>query len=212
MTSGNYGPPGDYGQPGYGPPAPQGEPYGQPPGAPPANYGRPGEYAAPTAAYGAVPPGRGGSGVNVTGIVLAVLGAIAGIIAFTATRWFSDFPLGGKFPRVHDVLDSAGPAAAGVAKAYFGWLAWVLLAVAVISALLATFPNPLAGVMRIVGALVALAGIGFTFWGIKLVSDRTGYGEYLKHALKAPAFYLAVGGFLLVAIAALLGPKRVRAL
>src|SRR4051794_7775688 len=207
MTSGNYGPgqPNDpagqqpqYGQGGqYGPP-PEGGQYGQPPaggqyGQPPAGgqygqqpaYGQPGQPAQGQAGYGGYGPPSGSYGAapaaarpGVVGIVLAVLGAIAGIIAFTATKWYSDFGVGSKFGDIHKVLDHADGDAAGVAKAYFGWLAWVLLAVAVIVAVLANLPTPASGGLRAAGAVVALAGIGFTFWALKLNDgDRPGYKE-----------------------------------
>jgi hypothetical protein len=53
-----------------------------------------------------------------------------------------------------------------------------------------------------------------TFLAIRLITKSDvpgapdGYGEYLKHALKAPAFYLAVIGFLLIGVVAALGPRH----
>jgi len=67
---------------------------------------------------------------------------------------------------------------------------------------------------------VAVGGIVFTFLSVKLFSNDTvarasnapdSYGEYLKHAAKAPSGYLAVGGFLLILIGALIGPRTRRA-
>jgi len=47
----------------------------------------------------------------------------------------------GKFSDLHtDVKDAPGAAGLGLAKAYFGWLAWVLLALVVIAAVMASLP------------------------------------------------------------------------
>jgi hypothetical protein len=236
MTSGNYDPPegqppsgqqppqpyqppeqpgyGQPQQPAYGQPQqpaygqPQQPAYGQPP---PQPYGQP-AYGQPQ--YGGyVPPapspyvggGSSGESFGVVGAVLAVAGAVAGVISFTAVEWFHEIPA--KFSRMHDILDQAPDSqVTGIAKAYFGWLAWVLLAVAVIAALAANIPSSMSPVMRPIGALVGLAGIGVTFWAIKFgTSDK--YTEYLKHA--DAGFYVALGAFALTAIGSLIGPRRV---
>jgi hypothetical protein len=224
MSSGNYGGPGDPGQqPEYG-----GQPsYGQQPGGQPSYGQQPGYGQQPSygqqpgdqPGYGGQPPyGRpsGGSrgALGVVGIVLAAVGAVAGIIAFTATNWFD----GGdsKFRDLHDgltQLDKAG-LANGLSVQYYSWLAWAVLAVAVVAALMANLPSPASRALGIVGAVIAAGGIVLTFLAIKLISQDavpgapSGYSEYLKHAAKAPSFYLAVGGFLLVLVGSLIGPRR----
>ena len=219
-----YGQP-QYGQPQYGqqPQYGGGPQYGQPQyGQQPqygaeAQYGQPGQqqyggYGPPSGSYGTGGGAKDRPGA--VGIVLAVLGAIAGIIAFTATNWFD----GGdaKFSDLHDgltALDKAGMAN-GLSVQYFGWLAWTLLAVAAAAAIFANLPTPANVPLRIVGAVVAAAGIVLTFIAIKLISKSAGsgapdgYGEYIKHAAKAPSLYLAVGAFLLILIGSLLGPRR----
>ncbi|WP_375484120.1 hypothetical protein [uncultured Jatrophihabitans sp.] len=211
MSSGGYGqsPYGgpQYGQPGYGQPG-----YGQPQYAPPGygapQYGRPGYGAG----YGGYGPQRQSFGI--VGAALAALGAIALVIAFTATHWYKD---GGdsSFSKVKDQVDAYDKvgAAAGVAKAYFGWLAWVLLVVVVLVAVAANLPSPAAVALRIIGAVLGAAGILITFLAIKLVDASKipggggpDYTDYLKHT--GPAFYLALGGFLLAAVGALIGPRR----
>src|SRR3954471_4342137 len=225
MTSGNYGPGqpnepqgqqppygGQYGQqPQYGgqqPPYGQQPQYGgqygqQPPYGQQESYGQ--QYGQP--GYGQ--PGAAKPRIGVVGVVVAVIGVVAGVIAFTAVDWYSDFRIGAHFGDIHDLLERAGGDADGVAKAYFSWLAWTLLAVAFVCALVANAPTPASGPLRAVGALVAVAGIAFTFWGIRLTegSDPS-YGEFVKHAAKAPALYFACGGFLLIAIGSLIGPAR----
>jgi len=141
----------------------------------------------------------------VVGIVLALVGAVAGIIAFTATKWYSDLGRA-HFSDVHKITKIAEAHTPGIAKAYFSWLAWVVLIVAVLVAIAANLPSGASPGLRAVGAIVALAGIGLTFWALKLSSG--GYGQYVKHAAKAPSLYLVVGGFLLILIGSLMGPRR----
>jgi len=235
MTSGNYGP----GQPNepagqqpgpppkYGPPS-GGPPYGQPPGGygqQPPQYGQPGQYGGqpgqygeqvpgqfagygpPTGSYTAPPAAKAEPGI--VGIVLAVLGAVAGVIAFTATNWYQQTIGDSKFSDVHDIVKQGGDRAAVVAKAYFGWLAWVLLAVAVVAAIIACLPSPAAPALRVVGALVAVAGIVLTILALKINKHGSpSFSEWFKHAAKAPSLYLVLGGFVLIGVGALMGPRR----
>jgi len=125
MTSGNYGP----GQPNE--PYAQQPPYGQQPGSggSPAGYG-PSGYGDAAAAPG------------VYALALAAVSAVLGVLSFTALNWYSGKG-DSKFSDVRDLVTNAQtkPYAAGMAKVYFGWLAWVLLAAVVVSAVLAALPN-----------------------------------------------------------------------
>jgi len=110
---------------------------------------------------------------------------------------------------VHDVIKQGGSEAAGLAKAYFGWLAWVLLVIAVIAAIAACVPSPAASALRLVGALLGVAGIVLTIFALKInKTSSPSFSYWFKHAAKAPSLYLALGGFLLIAIGALIGPRR----
>ena len=199
-------------QPQYGQPAqPQygqpGQPqYGQPPqqgyGAPPAQPQYGGGYAPPaTSGYSTRPPGPG---LGIVGIVLAVLGAAAGVVALTALKWFSTLGRA-HFNDIHKLTNSLGSEANGFGKAYFGWLAWVLLAVAVVLAIAANLPTPASSALRAVGAVVGLAGIGLSFLGIKF-ANNTSYSQFIKHA--NVGFYVLLGAFLLTTIASLVPANR----
>jgi hypothetical protein len=217
-----YGqPPQPYGQPGqpqqpYGPP---GQPYGQPPQP---GYGQP-AYGQP--AYGGAPPAapaRPASELSfgVVGAILTLVGAALAVVAFTATNWFKIEGEKGDFSdtrRALNRIDDAVQAASGVAHAYFGWLAWTLLAVAAVLALVGQLPTPTSRLFRTLGALAALAGIVFTLLAVNLISRpgiarRAGapdsWLDWLKNAGKQPSLYLALGGFLLILIGALSGPRR----
>jgi hypothetical protein len=222
MTSGNYGgseesaPPS---QPQYGPaPQPGSAPQYAPPSAPGEPHHQYGGQAGFGQPYGYGTPRVGRPAVGTVGIVLAVVGAVAGIIAFTATNWY-DGSGRSHFSNLHDAVNQLDRlhAAAGLASIYYGWLAWTLLAVGTVAAMLANLPSPASAALRVVGALVGVAGVVFTFLAIRLISKGAvassagapnSYSEYLKHAAKAPSLYLAAGGFLLITIGALIGPRR----
>jgi hypothetical protein len=199
-------------QPQYGPQ--QAADYGRSGPPPPSGY-----FGAQPPFAGYRPPPRPGPRFGVVGAVLAALGAACLIVSFTAVNWYSgstrDSPA--HFRNVHDVLkvlDRFGHVAARPAQLYFSWLGWALLAAVLIFAVLAVVPSPLSGVSRLLGLLVAVAGIVMTFLAIKLTKGALGldansggsYGEWLKHA--RIGFYLAVAGFLLAGIGAAFGPRR----
>jgi hypothetical protein len=176
----------------YGPPPQQ--QYGQPYGG----YGPP-PGQAPTGA-------AGGPTFGVVGALLAFVGAALGIVAFTAVNWF-DGRGNSHLGDVHDVVNRAHRFGldTGIAKLYYSWLAWVLLGLAVVVAVLANIPGPASGALRGLGVLVGLAGIGVTFWAVQFAHGQA-YTEFLKHA--RVGFYLTLGAFLLTAIGAAVGPRR----
>jgi hypothetical protein len=174
-------------QPGYGQPA-----YGQP------GYGQPG-YGQP--GYGAPPAG---DSFGIAGTVMALLGGILLIVAFTAIDWFGNPTL--SFSDVGNGLDAAGDNANGFASAYFGWLAWLFLVVVVVAGVLSSVPTPALRAFRIIGTVVGFAAAGLSFLAVQL-SDHNSYLYYLKHA--RVGFYFAVIGFLIAGIGAAIGPRRV---
>jgi len=220
---GQQPPPPAYGQPAYGqqPPSAYGQQpppaYGQPPAGgygqqqPPAGgYGQY-QYGQPMHGGDAPPPApytqpRARMGVGVAGLALAIAGGVLGVIAFTAVDWFKgDRP--SHFHDVHNVLKAlhAQHLDTAISKLYFDWLGWAVLAAAVIIAILANLPSPASAGLRVLGALIGLAGIGLTFWAIEF-AHGVAYSEFLKHARLG--FYLTLGAFLLTTIASLLGPRK----
>jgi hypothetical protein len=223
-------------QPGYGQPPAQpgyGQPYGQQPG-----YGQPPYGQQP--GYGGYPPPEGGPapatrGFGIAGAILALIGIVAAVLAFTVLHWFRNaksdsllHTLGNdsKFSQIHDgfskVKRQLPPSLhkdvhLGIGPTYFSWLAWVLLAVAVVVTLLALLPSRASAPFRVLAPIVALVAIGLTFWAIYLIrftgrlkaefpGHVPGYSDYLSHAFLG--FWFAVGGFLLIGLGGLLGPRR----
>lgn len=153
------------------------------------------------------------------GIVAAVVtavGAIAVVLAFTSVNWFKGATASdpAHFGNIRTLLDTSGSSAATLAKAYFDWLGWALLVVAVLSAILAAVPT-VGAALRVIGPVVALGGVVLTFFAIQLLKSGvtadhalSSYSDYLKNARLG--FYLALAGFVLIGIGAALGPRHRR--
>jgi hypothetical protein len=171
------------------------QPYGQP-------YPPQGRYSAAANAYGA--PIGSGARFGVVGATLAGVGAVLLVIAFTAVDWFKN-PSSG-FRDIGDTLDAHSALAPGLADAYFSWLGWLLLVAVVAVAIAANLPTPASGPLRAFGAILAAAAMALTFFAIRLDSSGVPFTTYLKNA--RVGFYLALVGFLVVGIGALIGPKR----
>lgn len=191
-------------QGGYTQPQQQGG-YGQP--AQPA-YGQqqPG-YRQPYYGAGAA-PGRSAAGrrFGVVGTVLALVGAAAVVIAFLGPNWGDG--ANGKFSDIHTFVTTAGAgtSVASLAHVYFNWLAWVLLAASALLALLANAPTGVAPALRIVGTLVGLGSAVATLFALKIISSGRGLSWYIKHS--DVGYWLAIAGFVVMAVGALIGPRR----
>jgi hypothetical protein len=205
--------------------------YGQQP-----SFGAPRGAPAGSASY--LPRPRKSEAFGMVGAGLAIIGAAVLGLAFTRLPWLRTdngtpfLPAANsktKFTDLHNSLEQAkleleGSASAaklvhfGIAPSYFSWLAWVLLLVSFVFAMLAVSPlRGLSTVFRVLGALIALAGVGATLWAIELVrldsrlaaqlgTKSPSYLDYLKHG--GLGFWAAVAGFVLIGLAALVGPRR----
>jgi hypothetical protein len=140
---------------------------------------------------------------GIVSTVLALLGGIVGIVALTGLDWFKG---GASFSDVNDLLDSRGGQANGFASAYFSWLAWAFLLIAVVAALAASFPSPALRIARVIGVVVGIAAAGLSFLALQW-GDFVSYTEVLKHA--RVGFYLLVVAYLLVGVGAGIGPRKV---
>jgi len=200
------------GNQGYGPSAGQpGSGYGAPAGQP-GGYGAPagqrGGYDAPR--YGAPAgdpyntPARREDTIGVVGLVIALIGVAALLVSFLAVDWFSAKISHFDFSDLHDAATSGSSGNPEVFKLYFNWLGWVMLAAVAVIAIVANLPTPASPALRVLGLLIGLAGVGLTFWSIKLPS--VAYSDVIKEARLG--FYLAAGGFLFAGIGAVIGPQR----
>lgn len=210
--------PSGYGQPqqGYAPPQqgygqPQQGAYGEPPQQ--QAYGQPQQQYGQQQAYGQ-PPGYASHSAGserkfgVVGAVLAVVAAALGIISFTVIDWFTDLGQRAHFGDIGNIAKQADQNT--IAKLYFSWLGWVLLAAVVVFALLACLPTAATALFRTLGVLVGLGGIALTFFALSFAGTGSdlSYTDYLKHA--RIGFYFALGAFLIGGIAAAIGSRRAR--
>lgn len=142
------------------------------------------------------------------GAAIAVVGIVLGIVSFVALDWATDSGQSATFSTLKDAVTAAadqGSAFGGDTEIYFKWLGWVLLIVSFVVALLACLPSPASPALRGLGVLLGLAGIGLTLWAFK------GFGTWsdiFKHG--AIGLWLALAGFLLIAIGAAIGPQRAK--
>lgn len=174
--------------------------------------------------------------VGLPALVVAAVGAVLVLLAFTVLDWFrsgsdsqffrdgSDSTFGDLrdgFDAFRTRLDAATPSAGrdvhfGIADSYFGWLGWLLFAVAVCVAVAAALPSRAAPVLRATGLVVGLVAAGLTVWALQLVTFS---GRLAQLAVGAPTFWgyvkhsgvgawLAIAGFVLLGIGAAIGPRR----
>ena len=142
------------------------------------------------------------------GAAIAVVGIVLGIISFVALDWVSDSGQTLTFGNLKDLVNSAGglgQSLPGDTEIYFTWLGWVLLIVGFVVALLACLPSPASPALRGLGVLLGLAGIGLTIWAMK---GDSSWSDLFKHG--AIGLWLALAGFLLIAIGAAIGPQRAK--
>ena len=180
-------------------------------GQPPAEFGAGGQAVDPgTDDRTAVtdPAGPGGTTVRIGyGALLATAGFIVVLLAFTLFAWLDK--ASATFSRIDEVLGGKGRLFNGWARAYFGWLAWVLAGLTFLTAFLASFPSRVAGWFRVAGAVLAAVSIALTFVSIKLfITNIPSYSQYLAHARWG--FYLALAGFLVMGVGAAVGRPRAR--
>lgn len=161
-------------------------------------------------------------------LVIAFGGLLLVIVSFTALHWYrgdSGSPVfqnnGGDSTlrnvhalenRLHDALNAAGAGkyvSFGISRAYFGWLAWLLLVATVAAALLALLPSRHQRIFRPIVVVVALASIGLSIWAIQLFSlsgpvavqlgnGNPGWTDFIGHA--GVGFWVALVGFLLLGV------------
>ena len=206
-------PPGQYpGQARHStPPAENAAPYAQMYGSNPSAPGQqpyggvPGMVLPPNYAVYMTPTHRA---LGVVGLVISIIGAALVVISFTALDWLSgDDGFGGTdkvtFRNLHDLVGSDAPA---LPRLYFNWLAYALLAVVLVLAVLGNLPTGSHALWRILGGVGGIAGVIITFFA--LYNGGTTLADLYKYG--SAGFWLAMAGFFVLAIGALVGPRRVR--
>jgi hypothetical protein len=206
-------PPGQYpGQPRHStPPADNAAPYAQMYGSNPSAPGQqpyggvPGMVLPPNYAVYMAPTHRA---LGVVGLVISIIGAALVVISFTALNWLSgDDGFGGTdkvtFRNLHDLVGSDAPA---LPRLYFNWLAYALLVVVLVLAVLGNLPTGTHALWRVLGILGGFAGVIITFYS--LYNGGTTLSDIYKYG--STGFWLAMAGFFVMGVGAVVGPRRVR--
>jgi hypothetical protein len=149
--------------------------------------------------------------VGAIGLGLTAVGEALLVLSFTTLDWYSDAGSGNAltFGTLRDLTDTIrGP---GVTRAYFGWLAWVLLALAGVVAVLANLPATSGRRVGVAGAAIGVAGAVLTYlalWRFFSTLRDAGAGDVGAFTHAAAGVYVALGGFLVTALGAAAGARR----
>jgi hypothetical protein len=157
---------------------------------------------------GAAPSARRAIGVRGIGLVLVGAGLV--LLAIRFLHWY-DVPAGHDssgdvtFSKLHASAEQLG--GAGVATAYFGWLAWVLLIAGILVGVAANVPSPLCDPLRVAGFLAGIVGAAGTYYALAQHFNATGSHHNVLHNATW-GVWAALLGYLLTAAGAALGPRR----
>jgi hypothetical protein len=150
--------------------------------------------------------------IGVPGIALVLVGAAVVLLSIRFLTWY-DVPAGHDssgdvtFGKLHGSVEQLG--GAGVASAYFGWLAWVLLLGGIVAGVAANVPSPASDPLRVAGFAVGLVGAAGTYYALAQHFNATGSTHSVFHNATW-GVWAALLGFVLIAAGAALGPRRTR--
>ncbi len=153
---------------------------------------------------------QGQRSVNGTGVFLVLLGAALVLLAMRFLDWYSIDGSGADtsgrvtFSSLHDSARQLG--GAGVATAYFGWLALALLIAVLVTGWLANLPWAAADALRVAGFVLGFAGCVGTYYALRQHFNATG-SDHSVFFHSTLGMWAAVGGFALAALGSVLGPR-----
>ncbi len=148
--------------------------------------------------------------VGLPGAALVLLGAVLVLLSFRFLDWYDvprsvDSSGNVTFSKLHSSADQLG--GAGMATAYFDWLAWVLLLGVIAVGVAANVPTPAADGLRVAGFLLGAAGVGATYYALAQHFNATGSTHSVLYN-STWGLWAALAGFLLAAAGGALGPRR----
>ncbi len=151
--------------------------------------------------------------MNALGLFLIVLGAALVVLSLRYLDWYAvsdnatDSSGNVTFSSLHTSADQLG--GAGVATAYFDWLALTLLVAAIVAGWYANVPSPVADTLRVLGFLLGFVGLCATYYALAQHFNGTGS----KHNVffhSTWGVWAALVGYAVTAIGAALGPSTPR--
>jgi hypothetical protein len=151
--------------------------------------------------------------VNALGLFLIVLGAALVVLSLRYLDWYAvtdnatDSSGNVTFSSLHTSADQLG--GAGVATAYFDWLALTLLVATIVAGWYANVPSPVADALRVVGFLLGFVGLCATYYALAQHFNATG-STHNVFFHSTWGVWAALAGFAVTAIGAALGPSTLR--
>ena len=151
--------------------------------------------------------------VRVLGVALVLAGALLALAAFRLLDWYdisghaADSAGSVTFSSLKTSADQLG--GAGVAIAYFDWLAWVLLIGLILVGVAANVRTRLTDPLRVAGFLIGLIGAAATYYALAQHFNATGSAHNVFYN-STWGVWAALVGFALGGVGAVLGPGRTR--
>ena len=148
--------------------------------------------------------------IALPGAALVLLGAVLVLLSFRFLDWYDvpgsvDSSGDVTFSKLHASADQLG--GAGVATAYFDWLAWVLLLAVIVVGVAASVPTPAVDALRVAGFLLGATGVAATYYALAQHFNATGSTHSVLYN-STWGLWAALAGFLLAAGGAALGTRR----
>ena len=156
---------------------------------------------------------HGQRAIGVPGIGLVVTGGLLVLVAFRFLDWY-DVPTASAnsagevtFGKLHSSAEQLS--GAGMAGAYFGWLAWTLLIALLVAGVGANVASPAADALRVTGFTLGIAGAGTTYLALAQHFDATA-SEHGVFYNSTWGVWATLAGFLAAGAGAAIGPRRAR--
>lgn len=153
--------------------------------------------------------------VRVTGVVLVLAGAVLVLVAFGLVDWY-DVPAHNAADATDDITFGALHSTAtqlggtGLASAYFGWLAWLLLIGLILTGVAANLPFGATDPFRVAGFLFGVLGGTATYFAVAQLHNAQVSAGAEKHSVfynSTWGLWAALSGFLIGAVGAVLGAR-----
>jgi hypothetical protein len=148
--------------------------------------------------------------VGVPGVILVLVGAGLVLLSFRFLDWY-DVPAHGAdsagditFGKLHTSADQLG--GAGVATAYFDWLAWVVLIALILVGVAANVVSPMTDGLRVGGFLLGMVGAGCTYYALAQHFNATS-SDHSVFYNSTWGLWAAFLGFFVGAAGAVIGPR-----
>lgn len=160
--------------------------------------------------------GTGTRSIRPVGLGLTLFGSALVYVSITSFNWYAvekGADRAGSSFDYHDLRHNVDQLdGLRIAHAYFNWLAWVLLAAVAALGLAASIPSRASDWLRFLGFTAGAAGTAGTYYAIDQLFHAVGAagGSSSVWRNSTVGLWAALGGYLIAAFGASLGPRRDR--